>query len=485
MEWRLAVSEHLYHFLKVKRLTQSLQVWPQKAEGHKKCGVHALGAQYKIWVQSWAILLTFHGTRNEVSSTYSFVSFSARPMSNILQHLAKFFRKSNAGKGLAQSPYFLIDYEKFLRQSGLDDGDERELAEKELALVASQSDGLCSIDRHPRSHAPERIRLNLERGEAWLFAQIGEPSPRQQRADQARFFELASGLDSIPERWRAAWAEALNALAQQTLHGESIHPFKRNDDLHNDDLLQALVGVLTWQGESLIRYASAMICGNSKRLAQLESPLLTILQSITGHSSLEDFGILHKPRAVTFHGPLKLSVNGGDLDFSCLPGPLSLSESNLNQSSNLSTTASLCLSIENEDVFHELAQRNPGVILILTSYPGAAVRKLFSLLPLTLDFYHFGDSDPSGFDILRDLREKTHRPIQPMLMMHSPMIPPELPVPLSAHEHQLFESLLENPTLTDLHSELLKIQQSGDKGKFEQEHIEIDVVIQSLSEIGL
>jgi len=157
----------------------------------------------------------------------------------------------------------------------------------------------------------------------------------------------------------------------------------------------------------------------------------------------------------------------------------------MNHSSDLSTTADLCLSIENEDVFHELAQRNPGVILILTSYPGAAVRKLFSLLPLTLNFYHFGDSDPSGFDILRDIREKTNLPIQPFLMAHSPIIPPALPVPLSSHDHQLLENLLENPTLTDLHSELLKIQQSGDKGKFEQEHIKIDVVIQWLSEITL
>jgi len=258
------------------------------------------------------------------SDPYSFLSFSTRFMSNTktLHHLAKIFRKSNAGKGRAQSPYFLIDYEKFLCQSGLDDGDERELAEKELSLVALQSDGLCSIDCHPRSHEPERIRLDLERGEAWLFQQIGERSPSQQRADQARFFELASEIDSIPERWRVTWVGAFSVLAQQTLHGESIHPFKRNDGLHNDDLLQALIGVLSWQGESLIRYASAMICGNSKQLEQLESQLLPILKTITGHSLLEDFRILHKPRAVTIHGPLTLSVNGGVLDFSCLPGPI-------------------------------------------------------------------------------------------------------------------------------------------------------------------
>lgn len=403
------------------------------------------------------------------------------PMSASLHKLASIYRNSAAGKGNAQGNYFLIDYEKFLRKAKLADGDERELAEKELALAESRSKGLLSIDYHPKSHEPERIRLELSEGEKWLFDQVGESTPKQQRIHEAQFFEDASKHQDIPPQWAGSWTNYFKTVETHALNGQSILPFKRNDRSFNQGLLKALKGVLNWQEESLIRYASCIICGHSKRLAELEQPLLQILGDITGEPSLESFGILHKPRAVTFHGPLQLSIRGTTIDFSTLPGPVSLSETNLHQASALSCTATICLSIENQDVFHELTKRNPGILLILTSYPGSAVLKLFSILPSSLTYYHFGDSDPSGFDILRDLRGKTQLPIQPLLMDHHPCAPP---TPLSPHDQKLLENLLTQASIEDCHPVLNNILQTNDKGLYEQEHIPIPLVLRELEIIS-
>ncbi|NWK54995.1 hypothetical protein HW115_05205 [Verrucomicrobiaceae bacterium N1E253] len=106
-----------------------------------------------------------------------------------LQHLAKIYQKSAAGMGRAQSSTFRIDYEKFLRSAGLADGDEREIAEQKLRSAEARSGKLLRIDRNPKSHEPERIRLTLPDGELWLFEQIGTPSPTQLREDLARVFE--------------------------------------------------------------------------------------------------------------------------------------------------------------------------------------------------------------------------------------------------------------------------------------------------------
>lgn len=399
-------------------------------------------------------------------------------MSRTLHELATIYRKSAAGKGNAQGNYFLIDYEKFLRKAKLADGDERELAEKELVIAEPLSNGLLRIDYHSKSHEPERIRLELNEGEQWLFDQVGESSPKQQRQQEAQFFELASKLSDIPQTWKKPWRSYFQTVEGNALNGKSILPFKRNDTSFNQDLLKAIAGILNWKDESLIRYASSIICGHSKRLEELETQLEKILHKVTGESSLESFGILHKPRAVTFHGPLQLSIGGTAIDFTTLPGPVSLSETNLQQATGLSSTATICLSVENQDVFHELAKRNPGILLILTSYPGSAARKLFSLLPPTLSYYHYGDSDPSGFDILRDLRQKTQLPIQALLMEHSPSAPP---IPLTGHDQKLLENLLTETSLKDCYPVLSSILQTGDKGRFEQEHIPLPVVLKEIS----
>jgi len=230
--------------------------------------------------------------------------------------------------------------------------------------------------------------------------------------------------------------------------------------------MEVITGVLNWQGESLIRYASAQICGDSKRLQALEGRTATALLEITGETFPESFGILNKPRSVMLHGSLVLHIGEETWDFSHLPGPVTLSETNLIPAT-LSTSATICLTVENEDAFMELAKRNPGILLIQTSYPGAAVRRLIGGLP-EMTFLHFGDSDPAGFDILRDLREKTGRNFLPILMDHRPATES---VPFSQQETETLRRLISNPLMEDIRESLVSILNSDDKGRFEQESL--------------
>ena len=311
----------------------------------------------------------------------------------------------------------------------------------------------------------------MDGGEEWLFSKIGKPTPTREREDLADFFEQASKLP-IPIQWAAAWNTWCTSLATRARAGNSVQPFS---PINNEELMTALTGVLNWQGESLIRYASARICGDSKRLQALEGRLATALSEITGEVSLEAFGILHKPRSVMLHGPLALQIGNDSWDLGGLPGPTTLSESNLIPAS-ITTTATLCLTVENEDVFMELTKSNSRVLLIQTSFPGSAVRRLIRALP-EMTFLHFGDSDPSGFDILRDLREKTGRNFQPILMQHRPS---KQPVPLSEQETETLRRLIANPLMKDLRKVLESILDSGDKGHFEQESIPIEETINFL-----
>ena len=398
-------------------------------------------------------------------------------MSRILQAFARIYQNSASGRrGSARD--FTIDYEKFLRLADADDGDEREIAERDLAVAESQSCGMFQIDRQPRSGSAIRLRLARDGGEEWLFQQIGDTSPEESRRKLAEYF-IQSEARPVPAKWRHAWSSWFSKLAELSLRGESVQPFRRDDHDGNHALTDAIAGILDWQGPSLVRYASSAICGDSKQLQILEPRLRVALEAITGSSSLEDFGIHRKPRAITFHGPLSLVIGSTGFDFAPFPAPVTLSETNFTNSPSITTTAALCLSVENEDTFHELAATNPGVLLILTSYPGSAVLRLIDRLPAGLAFHHFGDSDPAGSDILRDLRSKTGRDIQPILITGA-RVTRTKQNPLSDHDMQTLRRLLDADVPDSLRPHLEQLLKSGDKGDFEQESIPVGEVWKAL-----
>ena len=394
-------------------------------------------------------------------------------MPRILHAFADIYRKSASGRQGSDRD-FTVDYEKFLRTAGADDGDEREIAERELAVAESESGGLFRIDRHPRSGFALRLRLSSNGGEQWLFQRTGGVSPEDERQRLSReFSETAQRM--VPEQWQESWSAWFSRLADSALRGDSVQPFRRDDSEGNGELTNVLVGILNWRETSLVRYASSAICGDSKRLQTLEPRLRVVLEAITGLSSLEDFGISRKPRTVTFHGLLVLTLGITRVDFSIFPAPVTLSEGNLTPSAAVSTEAPLCLTVENEDTFHELAATNPGVLLILTSYPGSAVLRLIRRLPAGLPFHHFGDSDPAGSDILRDLRDKTGRDIQPLLIAgtrdrHSKRNT------LGEHDVRILKRLLEAELPAPLRPHLERFLETGEKGDFEQESVPVSEV---------
>lgn len=396
-------------------------------------------------------------------------------MQRILEQLARLYQQSASSRKETSRDY-TIDYEKFLRMSGVADGDEREIAERELRQAETRSRGLVKIDRHSRTGHPERLRLSRHGGEPWLFEQINSTPPSQQRTELADTY-LCFAQQSLPPAWQQAWTDWFRQLAEQALRGESIQPFRRDDPAGNEALVHALSGILHWSSPTLIRYASAAICGDSKQLQRLEPRLRIALGTITGNDSLESFGILRKPRFVTFHGPLTLHIAAEKTDFALFPGPVSLAETNFTDQATLSTNGHICLSVENEDTFHELAATNPGVILILTSYAGAAVRRLMRLLPRELRFFHFGDSDSAGADILRDLREKTGHDIRPLIL---PGHPHAKRNQLAEFDRKTLLRLQQSNIPAELQAQVETLLEQGIADDFEQESIPIAEVWHAL-----
>lgn len=400
------------------------------------------------------------------------------PVISLLESLAESFCASAAGSGSAIRD-FLMDYEKLLQRAGAHDGDARELAEAALCIWEAESDGRLRVERDRVTRRGLRVRLRQQGGEDWLFGRLGRDSPSLVRASLVRFFTEAAAA-AVPDRWQTTWENWFLSLAAKASMGVPVPPFRRADPQGNTQLLNALIGVLSWGEPTTIRYASAALLGDSKLLQSLETRIGMALEAITGDASLEARGIFPKPRRVGVYGPLRIGDADACIDLGRFSAPIWLAEGNLLTATALHSEAQLCLTVENEDVFFELAKARADILLVSTSYPGAGTRHLLHLLPSSLPVYHFGDSDPAGFDILRDLREKSGRVILPVLMNFRPN--PNA-VPLSEEELSICHRLLEYSLMEDVAPALVAMLQSGTKGDYEQESLPLRRVLDELDRL--
>lgn len=349
--------------------------------------------------------------------------------SPILEALANRYARSIAGRSGEAGRDVLLDIEELLRDANSVEGDSRAVAEQQLR-DAEQAGILRLEPLHKRDRASlHQVRFSPA-CEARLFDFLGRSSPTSARAALAQQFAHASARE-LPERWRDGWTAWCERMRVAALAGKSVEPLDRQPTKVNEELLALLPRLLGWEGESLVRFASCVLCGDSKTLEslaardrdgefrdKLRGKLGRLVEEITGGQirSLDELGIVPNPRFGLIHGPMKLQLEGEWLDLGRLKGAFRLAEEDIRRAESVVTSARRCLTVENETSFHELAKLRSGELLVQTSFPGSGTLSLLSRLPDTMEFWHFGDCDEAGFEILRVLREKSGRDFRTLHM---------------------------------------------------------------------
>jgi hypothetical protein len=363
-----------------------------------------------------------------------------------------------------------MDYEDLLESSGCKDGDERRLAERDLE--AAEQRGLLQIVRHRRTALCQQVRVVPEK-EQELFALVGLAAPSVVRAELRMLIENAKGL-SVPENRRTQWASYFERLIEDVAAGRSIAPFDRGNIPEIREMLHLLAALLSWKGESLTRFASSLLCGNSKRLEELQPRLEASLSGITDEAitSFVDLGILPNERSIWLHGPLKLILPDGEVNLGLLRGPTRLSLSDL-ICAKVVTEAQRFLTVENQAMFHELCKLRSGAILASSGSEGgfahSAIIHFLGQVPSEIECWHFGDSDAKGFEILANLRERSGRRIGPLHMGYRP---DPTSARLTKDDLNSINRMCASKFLIDSEKEELKsMRKCGKKGLFEQESL--------------
>lgn len=384
--------------------------------------------------------------------------------SPILEKLAELYAESTVGlTGIAERE-FGIPFPRLLRLGRSTSGDALEIAQADLRRAATA--GAIVIDEHRRSHDWQRIRVPAT-CEAALFALIERISPTQAREAWADLFERAAPW-TIPDKYQAAWLFFCQTRAEQGRAGIGWKPFRRAQRQRAAAQLEVTAKLLAWNRPSLLRTVSAQLAGSSKFLERCASTIETLLAAASGGvvRSFADLQIEHNPASVRFHGPVRIGLGGTSVDYGHHSGESSISETDLDRIEFIQFDAPRCVTVENATKFHELCRMNCNDVFVFTSYPNKATVEFLRRLPPALLHFHFGDTDPWGFDVLRSLRKELGRRVLPLHMRYRPKADSAT---FSVRDRRKLTTLLTEPLLEDVREELLRLDAAGRKGDWEQE----------------
>ena len=397
-----------------------------------------------------------------------------RPRSPIFAVLARFYEGSQAGRtGLGANdvqPTFALVCAEVEKATGrVLEGEAYELAMEELLAADGKVLSLEWENKRARTTL-RKIRLSPAK-ECEFYDWLGRESPTARREKWAQLFRVAAAWE-VPARWRAGWAEFCARQAENARHWREMKPFRVTQMTRGKLMLEFTTRLLTFQGRRYIDYVSYELTGNSKRLEKWQGSLETLLAKVTGDAvrDFESHGLRPMPRVATIHGPLRVWSTGSlALDAAQLADEATLSVEDVAHASRIETDATRCLIIENKAPFLEIASHRSNVLLVWSSFPNAATVALLKRLHAAhpaLAFFHHGDTDPAGFDILHDLRQQTGIPIRSHHMRHADDAEPK---PLTANERTRLAALLDDPRMAAEHADIDALLKSGRKGNFEQE----------------
>ena len=361
---------------------------------------------------------------------------------------------------------FRCDWEQLLEEAGIHSAEDQQTALREAQQLAKFQ--LAPRKRNPRFI--DKIIVPLE-SEAWLHAQFDtQPGAalQQQALDELRAWS-AKTHPLMPE----AWASLCERLEAAFIIPRVLEPFRWLEPARVKELLSLLFQITSreWPTGTLIRDASTLLGYDSKHLEEQQSFLERTLKLLfVRETPLEAVGIHTSNSTLHYCGPLILHFedHAKPLD---LRYESTLSVAELENATHITTTATRLLTVENrKTTFLQIARADVqrSTLIVATSFPTRAVKLLLQKLQSDLPHYHFGDTDPSGWDILRRLRELSPIVVQTLHMTWRPSAQSTL---LAQRDLQIISRLLADPCMADCHSPLHAMLNAGTKGDFEQESL--------------
>lgn len=180
------------------------------------------------------------------------------------------------------------------------------------------------------------------------------------------------------------------------------------------DIVNVLQNITDIEQETYIRDFSIKILGDSKAFEKIKNTIVSILDEYgefpDKDTILEDLNIVKNPGHVYIKGSGVINVDGQIINLNNLDGDIALSSSLLKKIHSIDISGNSILTIENLTTFNSYIPDNEFVIY-LGGYHNSLRREFIKLLYKQnpdKEYFHYGDIDAGGFNILLHLRRKTN-----------------------------------------------------------------------------
>ncbi len=240
-----------------------------------------------------------------------------------------------------------------------------------------------------------------------------------------------------------------------------------------------------------LREFSGKASGDTKYVEQNLNKFINVLFKFSDQFESKDtelilnyFNIYRNPIFVYLKGNLKIKLNSQKLDLSKLSNGLALSSQDLKNIEIRSIKS--VITIENLTTYNRFVNLKDTLILYSRGFANSELIKLLKRINKFnkhCNFYHFGDIDIGGFQILMDLINKTRLEILPIFMDKSILnLYQEFAKTLTINDKKRLENTLNTLKNSDIEKniknkieETLKVMKA--KGiKLEQEVIDINEI---------
>lgn len=267
--------------------------------------------------------------------------------------------------------------------------------------------GLITVKRKKRgkieTDVVASVQLNLEKlGDAYKV--LG----RQPKAD--RNDEILKLLNQYKD-----CTPLLHDFCQEQVNriNSNRKPQYSDDLVKLEQILKVLAEVEKVEEEVFIRNFSIRVLGDSKAFEKIKTSVASILCEYGEYTDkdhvLENLNIVSNPGYVYAKGNGRITISGQVIDFISLDGDLGLSSALLDSIEEVKVYASKVITIENLTTFNSYADKDTFAIYLggyHNSVRRKLIRKIYEQNP-DKDYYHYGDIDAGGFNILLDLHAKT------------------------------------------------------------------------------
>ena len=195
-----------------------------------------------------------------------------------------------------------------------------------------------------------------------------------------------------------------------------------NDLAEFEQLLQAVTALFQTRKETFIRDFSVQVFKDSKAFDRISSKVVKLLfeygEFPEKDQVLSSLNLIKNPTYVNFKGSGVIILKGQRIDLSVLTGDIAISSEMLPDIEVIKVTGNAVMTIENLTSFH-LADGRDCLLIYLGGFHNQVrrdfIRKLHIQNP-TATYFHFGDIDAGGFQILQHLRHQTGIDFKPWKM---------------------------------------------------------------------